>query len=154
MKELRDDYSLFKYIVYGILTLGIYDIWMFHSMVKDVNAICVLDKDKTPGVWKLILFSLLTCGIYSWFWWLGISRRLKRAVGKHNLHSEVTPGTVALTIFIGNYFPVCSWIGVKLVIDAVNELASDYNANPKAYTEPEPVPEQKKSYGYKNGWGD
>ena len=147
MRELKDDYSWLKYFLLSLLTLGIYDFWVVHSLSKDVNKICVLQNRKIPGVWTYIGLSIVTFGVYHVLWWYQLSKMLKTAIDKHGLYSKINPSFILLEYLLG----VTACLGAYQVFEAVNELASDYNANSKAYTEPEPAP--KKTYGY-SGWGD
>ena len=155
IRKLKEDYSLFKHIVFGTLTLGIYCLWEFHNLSRDVNDICTLQKQKTTGIVKYVLFSLLTFGLYSYFWWYRVADMVKRATEKHELNCKVNPVMTVLSFALGNAcFGICTYFALYHIFEAVNELANDYNNDPTPYTVPEPEPVKKKTYGYQGGWGD
>ena len=153
MRELRENRSIIKFIIFGILTFGIYEFWTIHTLAKDVNTICTLQKQKTTGLAKYIIFSLLTLGIYRVFWWYRISDMLNRQVLKRGLNCKVSPGMV-LASFVLGYFVmgICTFVGIHQVLEATNELSNDYNNDPTPYTVPDVEP-KKKSYGYSR-WGE
>jgi hypothetical protein len=57
--------GLASYIIFGILTLGIYQLYWYYNLAKDVNLICAGDLKKTGGLAKQIFFGILTLGIYN-----------------------------------------------------------------------------------------
>ncbi|MDR2048914.1 MAG: DUF4234 domain-containing protein, partial [Treponema sp.] len=48
--------GLASYIIFGILTLGIYQLYWYYKLAKDVNLICAGDLKKTGGLAKQIFF--------------------------------------------------------------------------------------------------
>ena len=125
---MKTDRSIIPYILLGIITLGIYELWFLHHMIKDVNEICREDGNKTPGLLVLILLSLVTCGFYALFWWYRVADMLKRASDRKRVPTEISGGFVAFC-FILNYFSfsIGSLVGIYKVINATNDLAEDYN---------------------------
>jgi hypothetical protein len=133
MRKIKDDRSLFTYIVLGILTCGIYDIWFLHHLVKDVNELCAEDGKKSSGVLAYVLLSLVTCGFYSFFWWYRLGDMLERAAKRRGVNNSITGGYVLISMVLGAL--VCgigSYVGIYKVIDATNDLATDYNVNIRA----------------------
>ena len=61
---IQEDRALWKYIVFGLLTCGIYNFYFIYKMAQDVNEMCTGDGKKTSGLVAFILLSYLTCGIY------------------------------------------------------------------------------------------
>ena len=62
---IQEDRALWKYIVFGLLTCGIYNFYFIYKMAQDVNEMCTGDGKKTSGLIAFILLSYLTCGILS-----------------------------------------------------------------------------------------
>ena len=130
MKQIKNDYSILMYILLGLVTLGIYPLWLLHRMANDVNVLCRDTGRQTPGIVPLILLSLVTCGAYSVFWWYRIADILARQVKKRNLNSEISGGFVMIAFVLGYFMAsIATWVGIHKVFEAVNELADDYNAN-------------------------
>ena len=135
MRRIKDDRSLFTYIVLGILTLGIYNLWYLHRLVKDVNELCDEDGKRSSGILAYIVFSILTCGLYSFFWWYRIGDMLERAVKRRGLHNSISGGYVLISMVLGALIcGIASYVGIYKVFDATNELANDYNVNIRART--------------------
>lgn len=126
---MKDDRSIFTFILLGIITLGIYEIWYLHCLVKDVNELCEENGQKSSGVLVYLVLSLITCGLYGIFWWYRIADMLAIAGRKRGLDLSIT-GNYVLICFILNYFVcgIASYVGIHQVFEATNELASDYNA--------------------------
>ena len=53
---IQEDRALWKYIVFGFLTCGIYNFYFIYKMAQDVNEMCADDGKKTSG---LVVFCLL-----------------------------------------------------------------------------------------------
>ena len=130
MKPMKANRSFVAYLVLGILTLGIYNIWFLHHLIKDINELCK-DEDKkyqSPGILIYFLFSLLTCGLYSIFYWYRIGDMLEVNSRRRNCNITATRG-VLLACFVINFFIhlIGGMIGMYFVITATNELAHHYN---------------------------
>lgn len=129
MKQLKTDRSIVTYIIFGLLTCGIYNLWYLHHLVKDVNEICREDGKQSPGVLMYILLTLLTCGLYSLFWWYRLADMLQHAVKKRGLYSEIKSSYVLICFVLGMFMlGIASYVGIHQVFEATNELATDYNA--------------------------
>ena len=138
MRKLKPDRSLVKYLLLGFLTLGIYEIWYLHYLVKDVNELCREDGKKSPGIRVAILLTLVTCGLYAIFWWYRIADMLNTAARRRNLEVSINGGAMIACILLGNYvFSIVSWVGLYWVFEAANTLAVDYNSYLYARTEAE-----------------
>ncbi|MBQ9113163.1 MAG: DUF4234 domain-containing protein [Clostridia bacterium] len=140
MRKIKDDRSLIPYLLLGLITFGIYNIWYLHHMVKDVNELCREDGKQSSGVLAYILLSLVTCGFYSFFWWFRIGDMLDRAVHRRGLNTSISGGYVLISMVLGVLVcGIASWVGIHKVFEATNDLATDYNANirTRAYQNPD-----------------
>ena len=54
---IQEDRALWKYIVFGFLTCGIYNFYFIYKMAQDVNEMCADDGKKTSGLVVFILLS-------------------------------------------------------------------------------------------------
>ncbi|MGN1406265.1 MAG: DUF4234 domain-containing protein, partial [Erysipelotrichaceae bacterium] len=66
--QLKADRSIWLYILFNILTCGIYGLYFVYDLARDVNIICSDDGESTPGLIVYILLCILTCGIYNIYW--------------------------------------------------------------------------------------
>lgn len=133
MRKLKTDRSIIPYILLGIITLGIYELWFLHHMIKDVNEICREDGNKTPGLLVLILLSLVTFGLYALFWWYRVADMLDRASRRVGVSVEITGSKMLICMLLGSFVcGIVSFVGLHWLFESVNLLAVDYNT--KLYT--------------------
>ena len=127
-RDLKDDRSIAAYILLGLLTCGIYNIWVLYGLAKDVNVICKDYGKRTSGVVALVVLSLLTFGLYGVFWWVRLADMLGYVARKKNLNVSVSGGFI-LACMVLNYLVcgIASWVGVYKIFEVSNELANDYN---------------------------
>jgi hypothetical protein len=90
--------GLGKYILFTILTFGIYSYWFIYKLAQDVNTICNGDGKQTGGLLKFILLSMITCGIYAWFWYYNIGNRLAENAPRYNLNFSENGTSVLMYI--------------------------------------------------------
>lgn len=128
-KRLKDDYSFIAYLLLGTVTLGIYSIWCLHQLSKDLNEACGDSEKKTTGVLALVLLSLVTLGFYAVFWWYRVTDMLEGQVKKRGLNAEVSGKNIILCMIL-SYFSlgIASWVAVYQVLNAMNDVAEDYNS--------------------------
>ena len=129
MRKLKTDRSIIPYILLGILTLGIYNLWYMYHLINDVNDICQEYGKKSPGLLTYILLTLITCGFYSFFFWFRIGDMLQLAVRKRGLNSTISGANVLICLILG--YALCgiaTFVGFHQIFEATNELATDYNA--------------------------
>lgn len=71
--RLNDQRRMWKFLLFGILTLGIYQLVFLYKMNNDINTACnpVQDEDEftSPNYIIVILLSIITLGIYTFFWY-------------------------------------------------------------------------------------
>lgn len=132
MKTLKDDRSIIKVLLLDIITFGIYEFLFIHKLSKDINKLCLYDEDELSGIGTYILYSVFTLGIYQIFYWRRAGDMLAREIRRKNLYSDISGGFIMLC-FILQYFSfrIAPIIGFKKIIDATNELATEYNRNLK-----------------------
>ena len=127
-RDLKENRSLVTLILLSIVTLGIYELYYFHTVARDTNTICEGHEGKTSGLLAYLGLSLLTCGIYSFFWWYRIGDMLARAVRRRDLQASVSGSTVLICWLLGSFvFPIISFVAIYYVNEALNELSADYN---------------------------
>ena len=120
--------SLLKWLLLGIVTCGIYDLYFIYKLAQDVNKICEGDGDNTPGLLSFILLTLVTCGIYGYYWYYKLGDRLFRNGPRYNIQVGESGGTILLYMLINL---ISGGIGTILathfIIRNTNSLAAAYN---------------------------
>lgn len=125
---LKTDRSLVLYILLGILTCGIYQLYVFYTIMRDVNVACDGDGRHTPGLLEFILFGILTCGIYDLYWFYSVGNRLADNAPRYGLHFQENGTTILLWMLIGSLLCfIGSYVGIYFLLNNMNAICSAYN---------------------------
>lgn len=125
---LKTDRSLVLYILLGFLTCGIYQLYVFYTIMRDVNVACDGDGRHTPGLLEFILFGILTCGIYDLYWFYSVGNRLANNAPRYGLHFQENGTTLLLWMLIGSLLCfIGSYVGIYFLLNNVNAICSAYN---------------------------
>ena len=125
---LKTDRSLVLYILLGFLTCGIYQLYVFYTIMRDVNVACDGDGRHTPGLLEFILFGILTCGIYDLYWFYSVGNRLADNAPRYGLHFQENGTTILLWMLIGLLLCfIGSYVGIYFLLNNVNAICSAYN---------------------------
>ena len=125
---LKTDRSLVLYILLGFLTCGIYQLYVFYTIMRDVNVACDGDGRHTPGLLEFILFGILTCGIYDLYWFYSVGNRLADNAPRYGLHFQENGTTLLLWMLIGSLLCfIGSYVGIYFLLNNVNAICNAYN---------------------------
>lgn len=125
---LKTDRSLVLYILLGFLTCGIYQLYVFYTIMRDVNVACDGDGKHTPGLLEFILFGILTCGIYDLYWFYSVGNRLADNAPRYGLRFQENGTTLLLWMLIGSLLCfIGSYVGVYFLLNNVNAICNAYN---------------------------
>ncbi|MCL2194015.1 MAG: DUF4234 domain-containing protein [Treponema sp.] len=119
--------SIVRYILFGLLTAGIYWLYWYYKLAKDVNAMCEGDGKETAGLLKLMLLSLVTFGIYFYIWLFMLGDRLQDAAPKYDITIKESGSTLLLWWLLGVVIVVGPYIAVYLIIRNTNAMVENYN---------------------------
>ena len=122
------DRSLVKYIIFTILTCGIYSFFFIHHLARDVNIICEGDGKKTRGLGQYILLTFVTCGFYSLYWLYSIGNRLQETAPRYGKNFTENGTTILLWTLVGSL--ACGlgpYVAMHILITNTNSLAQSYN---------------------------
>jgi len=97
---LKTNRGFWKYFLLGIITLGIYPLYIIHAFAKETNIACEGDGQHTRGLLGVILLSLITLGIYGIIWEYKIIERRNNYTIRNNMPSRLTGVLYLLTFFI------------------------------------------------------
>lgn len=110
-RQIKTNRTVLKYILLGIITLGIYDIVITTGISRSINTIATKhDGKKTMNFcWNVFIFSWLTLGIVPLIWWHRISERIGDELQCRGHQRIVT----ATDFWIWNF--ACSGVGLAIV---------------------------------------
>jgi len=118
-----------KYLIFSILTLGIYSIYFWWLYVRDLNIVCQDYGKRSPSFIVLLLLSIVTFGVYYFVWMYQQGQRMKDAGKKlYNIDIEESGSTYIFWFFIG--FLLCGlgpFFTCHFLIANLNALAIEYN---------------------------
>ncbi len=121
--------SLAKFILFTILTCGIYALVFLYGLVRDVNVLCDGDGKKTAGLIKLYLLGIITCGIYIFVWYYSLGNRLAENAPRYGLHFTENGTSVLLWQLFGTALcGIGPFVAMNILIKNTNALANAYNA--------------------------
>ena len=134
---LNEKRRLWKLILFGMLTFGIYNIVFMWQMIDDINTSCGYveksDTNRSPNYLVVMLFSALTFGIYGFYWYYKQGNRLRNCGAEYGLRIDEKGGTYLLWMIFGSFlFLIGPLIAMYLFIGNVNKLCSVYNYKSRA----------------------
>jgi hypothetical protein len=134
--------NLIYVIVYMIILFRFYKSW-----IEDINVICDGDGQHTEEVGMFILLSIVTLGIYSFFWQYNVQNRLKSNASRYNVMVSDSGSTVLLWNLLG----ILLWgigplIALHIMLTSTNQLVYAYNhggimPQPRPMPVPQPLPQ-------------
>ena len=128
-KKLKTNRRLWKLIVFGIITLGIYNIVAFEEMSGSLNLIASrYDGRKTMSFCLLFfLVSWATCGIGYLVWFHRISNRVGDELQRRGSARTISASTWWLWSVLGSFIIVGPFVYEHKLTKAMNLLSEDYN---------------------------
>lgn len=128
-RKLPIDRSLTKMILFGFITLGIYNIIVMTKISREINIVASKydGRTTTNALWIILLWSWLTGGIASIVWTHCICNRIG-----NELQRRQVPKTFGASDFwgwciLGALIYVGPFIFVHKFMHAMNHLNADYN---------------------------
>lgn len=122
--------SLALYIVFSIITFGIYSIVFWWGYVKDINQVCYGDGKESPNYIVVWLLSIITCGIYGYVWYYKQGNRLQAIAPKYGLAFQENGTSVLLWMILGAFLcGIGPFIAVHILIKNLNAIGQIYNYN-------------------------
>lgn len=125
--------KFWKYLVFGVLTLGIYDLFFMHGLIKDMNRACSYaegsDEDNSPSLIVYILLTAVTFGIYNFFWYYKQGDRLRRCGRKYGIDIDDKGSTYLLWMILGSLLVgIGPLIATYMLISNCNKVCRCYNS--------------------------
>lgn len=121
--------SLLKYILLGLVTFGIYDLWQMTEITNTVNLICTRRDGKRIMNYLLmfLLVGWLTLGIGWLVWGHRLSARIGIEQAARRLPVTMTAGTYWLWNILGALIIIGPFVYTYKLLHAMNDLCADYN---------------------------
>lgn len=121
--------SLAKYIFIGIITLGIYTIWVTARAGEDLNSVASRwDNKRSMNYWLLaLLVGPITLGIASIVWWHKTSDRIGNELQRRGQQKTVAASDFWLWCVLGAFIIVGPFIFVHKWLKGMNQLCAHYN---------------------------
>lgn len=132
MKRMNNERALWKFIVFTILTCGIYAIVFFSSISDDINLAATRRDGKKTMHFCLVAFLLgpITCGIMDFVWYHQISERIGDEARARGFQTDFNASTFWLWYVLGSLLCfVGPFIYMHKLCEAMNAIANSYNAN-------------------------
>ena len=126
--ELRTNRSLLKYIFLGIVTLGIYDLWVLYTLAEDLNILAYKhDGKRTMNVMLVDALASCTLGISVLVWNHKMAKRIGDELQFRNIDYKINSGTYWLWGVLGSFIIVGPFIYTHKLLKAMNLLCTSYN---------------------------
>ena len=127
-RPVTENRDFVLYVILTIITCGISGLVFLYSMIQDVNTVCDGDGEHTRGLMGLILLSLVTCGIYSFYWYYCLGNRLANNAPRYGMSFQENGTTVLLWMVIGSLLcGLGTWVATYIIIKNCNQLCAAYN---------------------------
>ena len=124
MKEVKR--GLIKYILFSLITFGIYDLYIIHKAAKEANKADASTK-KVGGLIWFIIFTALTAGIYSFYWQYKVTEKFANVIRADGQKPPITGGALLLWMIFGSMIIVGPFIAGHKFFKNWNMAVAIYN---------------------------
>lgn len=128
MESLKEDRGLIKFWIFTILTVGIYALYFWWHVCKDLNIACgykeETDSDRSPNYIVVCLLGIITIGIYIIYWKYKQGNRMRSAGYQYNI--MISEG--GWSYILWPFFPIAGiLIADHLFFSNLNKICGAYN---------------------------
>ncbi len=120
-------FSFGKYLLFSILTLGIYSIVTLYRFNETVNKLCAGDRRETPNYIVVILLGLVTLGIYPYCWMYKQATRLQMIAPRYGYRMKEQSTGILLWATFGMLLLAGPFIAWYKMFNCINPLIRNYN---------------------------
>lgn len=126
---LKTDRSIWAYIFLGIITCGIYGLYMMYTLERDINIACDGDGDHTTSFWAYLGLTIITCGIYHFYYVYKMGNRLQRNAPRYGLSFQENGTSVLMWNLFGMFLcGIGAYIAMNILLVNTNAICREYNA--------------------------
>ena len=126
---LKTHRAMWKYLVFSLLTLGIYSIVFWSGISSDINVVASRYDGKRTMHYCIVFFllSVITLFIFPLIWFTKLCGRIGNEQQRRGLRKTISGGTFWLWAVLGTLFIAGRFIFVHKVAKAMNSICADYN---------------------------
>jgi hypothetical protein len=130
-RQLKTNRGLLKYIIFSIITFGIYPLVLMSSVSSDINLIASpYDGKKTMHFCLLaFIFTGLTFGIAPLVWYHRISNRIGNELDRRGINYAFGAGSFWGWNILGAFIGIGPLVYTHKLLKAMNLLSENYNIN-------------------------
>ena len=127
--QLKTNRGLFKYIIFSLLTFGIYPLVFMSSISSNVNVVCSRYDGKKTMHYCLLFFLVgpLTLGIADLVWYHRISNRIGTEIKRRGMTYSFGASDFWLWNILGSLIFVGPFVYLYKLCKAMNQMNSHYN---------------------------
>ena len=129
-QQLKTSRGLLKYILFSLITLGIYPIVMFSLISDELNTVCK-DNKRTTQYWLLWFLSMVTLSIPIFIWNHTASNRMGNELKRRGINYSISASTFWGWGFLGAFIIIGPFVYVHKFLKASNLLNADFNQKGK-----------------------
>jgi magnesium-transporting ATPase (P-type) len=100
MNRLTTNRGFWKAFLLSIVTFGFYGWYLVYAFANETNTACKDDGKNTTGLFLYLVFTILTCGIYSIVWDCMWISRCNAYLAKNGKPEGLQVSTLLLTYFL------------------------------------------------------
>ena len=128
--QLPTNRALWKFLLLGFITFGIYDIVVMSKISTNINTIASRYDGKKTMHFCLLYFLIapITLGIGALVWQHKICNRMGNELKRRQIPYNFSAGTFWLWTLLGSLIIVGPFVFIHKFCKAINLLAADYNA--------------------------
>lgn len=129
--QLKTNRGLLKYIIFSIITFGIYPLVFMSSISNDVNIVCSRYDGKKTMHYCLLYFIVapITFGIANFVWMHKISKRIGNELKRRNVGYSFGAADFWLWNILGSMIYVGPFIYYYKLSKSMNKMCENYNIN-------------------------
>ena len=123
--KIKKNRNFVIYLILTFLTGGLYMIYFWWGFIKDMNLICG-EEGESPNSILVLIFSVITCGIYYFYWMYKHSERIKNTAPRYNVRIKQSSESILLWAIVGTIFAFGFGIllGQYFMINNFNKLTN------------------------------
>ena len=126
---LKTDRSIWAYIFLSMITCGIYGLYLFYTVVRDVNIACDGDGEHTTDFILYIVLTIITCGIYHFFYIYKLGNRLQKNAPRYGLSFQENGTSVLMWNLFGMFLcGIGVYVAMNIILENTNAICREYNA--------------------------
>ncbi len=131
VNQLKTNRKLWKFILFSIITIGIYPIVFYSGISQNVNVVCSRYDGKKTMHYCLLCFLVgnITFGIGYLVWFSRISNRIGTELKRRGINYSFGAGKYWLWNVLLSCIVVGPYIYIHKLAKAVNLMNKDYNVN-------------------------